>query len=82
MTNTNFRLKLLSSALYLRDKMSAKSTFKLNFIQIQSMIYAVNCVDCCLVLVFVYAKSTVAYGMWCQVYPVPPHILLSSACWL
>lgn len=56
--------------------MPAQSIFKLNLIKIQSTIYAVNCVDCCLVLVFVYAESAVAYGMWCQVYPVAPHIVL------
>jgi len=40
------------------------------------MIYVVNCLDFCLVLVYVYAESAVAYGMWFQVFPVAPHIIL------
>jgi len=56
--------------------MPAQSFFKLNFFQIQSMVYAVNCLDFCLVLVFVYAESAVLYGMWCQVFLIAPHIIL------
>jgi hypothetical protein len=37
--------------------MPAQSVFKLNFFQIQSMIYAVNCLDFCLVLLFLYAEQ-------------------------
>jgi len=40
------------------------------------MVYAVNCLDFCLVLVFVYAESAVLYGMWCQVFLIAPHIIL------
>jgi len=50
--------------------MPAQSIFK-----IKSMIYVVNCLDFCLVLVFVYAESAVAYGMWCQVFPIAPHTI-------
>ena len=80
MTNWKFQLKLVSFGLYLWactinlwDNMPAQSVFKLNFIHLQSMIYAVNCLDCCLVLVIVYAESTVAYGMWCHLFCCTTH---------